>query len=73
MTGASGIEVPSSASPDHGAPFAEVFERYGRDFYRIDKMLFSPAVISLQNLRTGRSHTFGRPEVDVLRRSFFGG
>jgi methenyltetrahydromethanopterin cyclohydrolase len=65
-----GPKVPSSASPDHGAPFAEIFERYEHDFYKIDPMLFSPAAICLQNLRTGRSHTFGRLEPDVLRRSF---
>ena len=65
-----GPRVPSSASPDHGAPFAEIFERYQRDFYRIDPLLFSPARIVLQNLRTGRSHVFGRIEREVLRRSF---
>lgn len=65
-----GPKVPSSASPDHGAPFAEIFERYERDFYRIDPLLFSPAVIVLQNLLTGRSHVFGRMEREVLRRSF---
>lgn len=65
-----GPKVPSSASPDHGAPFAEIFERYERDFYRIDPLLFSPAVIVLQNLRTGKSHTFGRIEREILRRSF---
>ncbi len=65
-----GPKVPSSASPDHGAPFAEIFERYQRDFYRIDPLLFSPAVIVLQNLRTGRSHVFGRIEREILRRSF---
>jgi methenyltetrahydromethanopterin cyclohydrolase len=65
-----GPKVPSSASPDHGAPFAEIFERYERDFYRIDPLLFSPAMIVLQNLRTGKSHVFGRIEREVLRRSF---
>jgi methenyltetrahydromethanopterin cyclohydrolase len=65
-----GPKVPSSASPDHGAPFAEIFERYQRDFYRIDPLLFSPAVIVLHNLRTGKSHIFGRIEREVLRRSF---
>jgi methenyltetrahydromethanopterin cyclohydrolase len=65
-----GPKVPSCASADHGAPFVEIFERYGRDFYRIDPMLFSPAVITFNNLRTGRSHTFGRVEDEVLRRSF---
>jgi methenyltetrahydromethanopterin cyclohydrolase len=66
-----GPKVPSSASPDHGAPFAEIFERYQRDFYKIDPLLFSPATVCFHNLRTGRSHVFGRTEVDVLRRSFF--
>jgi methenyltetrahydromethanopterin cyclohydrolase len=65
-----GPKVPSSASPDHGAPFAEVFERYERDFYRIDPLLFSPARLVFQNLRSGRSHVFGRIEPEILRRSF---
>jgi methenyltetrahydromethanopterin cyclohydrolase len=65
-----GPKVPSSASPDHGAPFADIFARYEHDFYRIDPLLFSPAVILLQNLRTGKSHLFGRIEREVLRRSF---
>ncbi len=67
-----GPKVPSSASSDHGAPFAEVFLRADMDFYKIDPMLFSPAVICFQNLKTGRSHTFGRVEPEVLQRSFFG-
>jgi methenyltetrahydromethanopterin cyclohydrolase len=65
-----GPQVPSSASRDHGAPFAEVFERYQRDFYRIDPLLFSPAVLAFHNLSTGRCHTFGRLELEVLRTSF---
>jgi methenyltetrahydromethanopterin cyclohydrolase len=67
-----GPRVPSSASRDHGAPFAEIFERYNRDFYKIDPLLFSPAEVVFHNLRTGRSHAFGRMEPAVLRRSFFG-
>jgi methenyltetrahydromethanopterin cyclohydrolase len=65
-----GPKVPASASPDHGAPFAEIFERYEHDFYRIDPLLFSPARVVLQNMRTGRSHTFGRLEREVMRKSF---
>jgi methenyltetrahydromethanopterin cyclohydrolase len=67
-----GPQVPSSASADHGAPFAEIFKRYDRDFYKIDPMLFSPAVIVFNNLNSGKSHVFGRAEPDVLARSFFG-
>jgi methenyltetrahydromethanopterin cyclohydrolase len=67
-----GPKVPSSASPDHGAPFAELFARAGGDFYKIDPMLFSPAEIVFNNLKTGRMHVFGKREPDVLRKSFGG-
>jgi methenyltetrahydromethanopterin cyclohydrolase len=67
-----GPRVPSSASPDHGAPFADIFESYDRDFYKIDPLLFSPAEIVFYNLKSGRSHFFGEMAPDVLRRSFFG-
>jgi methenyltetrahydromethanopterin cyclohydrolase len=66
-----GPKVPSSASPDHGAPFAEIFARYEQDFYKIDPMLFSPAEIVFHNLTTGRAFSFGRTAPDVLRQSFF--
>lgn len=67
-----GPMVPACASPDYGAPFASIFERYEHDFYKIDPMLFSPAEIVLCNLRTGRSFVFGRVKYDVLYQSFFG-
>src|SRR5262249_13083003 len=66
-----GPKVPSSAQPDYGEPFTEIFERYDRDFYKIDRLLFSPAEVYLVNLRSGRSHAFGRTRADVLWRSFF--
>lgn len=65
-----GPQVPSSASSAHGKPFAEVFEEAGRDFYKIDPQLFSPAEIVLQNLDTGCVHRFGTTVPEVLRRSF---
>jgi methenyltetrahydromethanopterin cyclohydrolase len=66
-----GPKVPSSASPDYGEPFAQIFARYEQDFYKIDPMLFSPAQIVFHNLKTGRAHAFGQVAPDVLRRSFF--
>jgi methenyltetrahydromethanopterin cyclohydrolase len=65
-----GPRVPSSASADHGRPFAEIFARYDNDFYRIDPLLFSPAVIRLENIDTGREFQFGRFAPDVLQESF---
>ncbi len=65
-----GPRMPSGASPDHGRPFREVFEHYGRDFYRIDPLLFSPAMVTFANLDTGRFHRFGQTTSEVLERSF---
>ena len=67
-----GPKTPASASADYGQPFARVFERCNRDFYKIDPMLFSPAEIVFNNLRTGRSFSFGRPNPEVMLASFFG-
>ena len=66
-----GPKVPSSASKDHGALFADLFARTG-DFYKIDPLLFSPATVTFANLKTGRCHAFGKLEPGLLRKSFFG-
>ena len=63
-------KVPSCASPDHGKPFAQIFERHDRDFYKIDPHLFSPAVVRLVNLDTGQSHKFGHTLPRVIHESF---
>jgi methenyltetrahydromethanopterin cyclohydrolase len=65
-----GPGVPSGTSPDHGQPFAEIFARYQHDFYRIDPLLFSPARVTFQNLKTGQSHAFGQLFPEVIARSF---
>lgn len=66
-----GSKVPSSGSKDHGAPFAQIFAKYNQDFYKIDPMLFSPAEVVFHNLKTGKSHAFGRVAPEVLLQSFF--
>jgi methenyltetrahydromethanopterin cyclohydrolase len=68
-----GSKVPSSASPDHGEPFAAIFQRYHHDFYKIDPMLFSPAEIVFHNPKSGRTQTFGQIAPEILQRSFFPG
>ncbi len=65
-----GPHVPSSDSHDYGEPFAAIFARYHNDFYKVDPHLFSPAEVSFQNLDSGRVHTFGRLNPEVLVRSF---
>lgn len=65
-----GPKIPSNASADHGEPFGKIFERYDRDFYRIDPHLFSPAVVTLVNLDTGRSYRYGQLLPEVIQQSF---
>lgn len=67
-----GPQVPSSSSSDHGEPFAEIFRRADHDFYKIDPLLFSPAVVTFCNLDTGNTFTFGRLLPEVIQRSFVG-
>ena len=62
--------VPSRSSSDHGQPFAKIFKQYDYDFYKVDSMLFSPAVVTFHNLRTGRTWRRGEIETSVLRESF---
>jgi methenyltetrahydromethanopterin cyclohydrolase len=63
-------QVPSGASADHGQPFAEIFKRYNYDFYKVDPLLFSPAVVTIHNLRSGRTWSHGQIAPDLLRQSF---
>lgn len=65
-----GPRIPSSESSDYGEPFAAIFERYHRDFYKIDPLLFSPAQVTFINLDTGRVQRFGAVNAPVLARSF---
>ncbi|MEP9350138.1 methenyltetrahydromethanopterin cyclohydrolase [Xanthobacter sp. KR7-225] len=64
--------LPSSASHDHGRPFADVFQGYGCDFYKVDPMLFSPAHVSVTALDHGTTFTAGGFAPDLLSRSFGG-
>ena len=65
-------KVPASSSIDYGTGFYEIFERYDTDFYKIDKLLFSPAEVWLTSATTGRTFHGGRLDAGVLRESLFG-
>lgn len=63
-------DLPASASRDFGRPFAQVFKDYGYDFYKVDPLLFSPAVAVITNLKTGRSFSGGALHEELLTQSF---
>jgi methenyltetrahydromethanopterin cyclohydrolase len=63
--------LPASASKDYGVPFYDIFERYEKDFYKIDPLLFSPAEVWLTSVSSGKTHHAGRTDPAVLRRSLY--
>jgi methenyltetrahydromethanopterin cyclohydrolase len=62
--------LPASASRDYGKPFAEIFAAAGGDFYKIDPMLFSPGLVEVTSLESGRTFRRGRLDATLLARSF---
>ncbi|GIV70783.1 MAG: methenyltetrahydromethanopterin cyclohydrolase [Caldilinea sp.] len=65
-------KVVSVASRAYGRPFVEIYEEAGRDFYQIPLDLHSPAVLHINNLKSGRTFSAGEINYAVLRKSFFG-
>lgn len=63
-------ELPSAGSRDYGRPFAEIFKAYKGDFYAMDRLLFSPALVTVTALDSGRSFTAGRLNAELVDRSF---
>jgi methenyltetrahydromethanopterin cyclohydrolase len=65
-------QLHSQGSRDYGKPFATIFKEYGFDFYKIDPMLFAPAVAIVTNLASGRTFRSGALNDELLRQSFGG-
>jgi len=63
-------KLPSRTSSAYGRPFAEIFAAVNGDFYRIDPSLFSPALVTVSNLDTGRSFHAGALAPEIVDASF---
>lgn len=62
-------KAPSSSSESYGRPFAEIFKEASYDFYKVDPRLFAPAVIIVNNAKTGRTFKAGKINAEVLKQS----
>jgi methenyltetrahydromethanopterin cyclohydrolase len=58
--------APSINSKDYGKPFLQIFLDAGKDFYKIDNGLFAPAVLMINNAKTGRTFKAGQINSKVL-------
>lgn len=63
-------KAPSKASKNYGKPFMEIFKEAGYDFYKIDPNLFAPAVLIVNNVRTGNTLKSGEINSKILLESF---
>jgi methenyltetrahydromethanopterin cyclohydrolase len=64
-------KCPSNVSSSYGKPFYEMLKEVDFDFYQIDGKLFAPAILTINNLRTGNTYTAGEVNDDILWRSYF--
>ncbi|MHA1371175.1 MAG: methenyltetrahydromethanopterin cyclohydrolase [Promethearchaeota archaeon] len=64
-------KVPSSTAKGYGEPFYKIFKSFDFDFYKIDPGIFAPALININNATTGKFKSFGRIDVELLKKSFF--
>ena len=63
------VRLPASSSADYGTPFYETFKKYDGDFYKIDKLLFSPAEVRLTSATSGQTSHGGLMNPEVVRRA----
>jgi methenyltetrahydromethanopterin cyclohydrolase len=64
-------QLPASSSKDYGTPFFEIFQRYDKDFYKIDPLLFSPGEVRLTSTASGNTFHAGHLNPEVLRASCY--
>ena len=63
-------KAPSIASEAYGRSFIEIFKEAKYDFYKIDPNLFAPAVVAINNAKTGRTYQRGKINAEALAGSF---
>jgi methenyltetrahydromethanopterin cyclohydrolase len=71
-------QAPSSASKamqearklaEKNPRFMQLFKEAGFDFYKIDPDIFAPAIIVVNNLKTGKTYRAGSLDVEVMKES----
>jgi methenyltetrahydromethanopterin cyclohydrolase len=49
--------------------FLDIFKEAGFDFYKIDPNIFAPAVVAINNMKTGKTFRAGSQDIDVIKES----
>ncbi len=64
-------KCPSNVSSSYGKPFYDIMNEVKFDFSKVDSKLFAPAILTINNIRTGKTYTAGEVNEDILWRSYF--
>jgi methenyltetrahydromethanopterin cyclohydrolase len=62
-------QAPSCAASSYGKPFLQIFRVADKDFYTIATKLFAPAMLMINNKRTGKTLKAGQLNPKVLAES----
>jgi methenyltetrahydromethanopterin cyclohydrolase len=71
-------QAPSSSSKmlqeakrlaDKNPRFLDIFKEADFDFYKIDPNIFAPAVVTINNIKTGKTFTAGNLDIEVMKSS----
>ncbi len=71
-------QAPSSASKmlqearklaEKNPRFLDIFKEAGFDFYKIDPNIFAPAVVAINNMKTGKTFRSGTLDIEVMKGS----
>jgi len=71
-------QAPSSASrmlqearqlAQRNPRFLEIFKDAGFDFYKVDPNIFAPAIVTINNTKTGRTYRAGNMDMEVMKSS----
>ena len=63
-------KLPSKTRAITASPSADIFQTFKGDFYKIDPMLFSPAVAAVTAVETGETFFAGEINESALNASF---
>jgi methenyltetrahydromethanopterin cyclohydrolase len=63
-------KAPSSTSKEYGRPFKDIFKDANFDFYKIDPDLFAPAILMINNAKTGNTFKEGKINLEALAASY---
>ncbi len=64
-------QLVTESSQDYGRLFRDLFVESGRDFYKMDLDIHSPAAVQIVNMNSGQLHKAGEIREDLILKSFF--